>query len=293
MLTTTSSLVASIEKTMSPPPNTSKVEQQKKVFSFDKLFQEKSFFVYIDWTTEETKRAFYIGYGGKNRIGRKKRNNHHTNIMKKYGFKREIVFTTLDENNAKQLEIELISKYRTYVYSEHYVFGANYTVGGDGSRGHKQPPCSEEHKRILSEVNSHPKNEDTKALMKIAAQNRANNPEWRQKMSDVSKKRWEDENYRLKLSKATTGKKRSEEFKKKMSARMRGKKLSEETKRKISKALKGRRPKNLEQLQKNNIGKKRTKETRRKISEAAKKRKGKRGPYKKGKNSEKLIGKRK
>jgi len=45
---------------------------------------ENNFYVYVDWTLEDQPRAFYVGYGGKNRVARKTRNKHHTNIAKKY-----------------------------------------------------------------------------------------------------------------------------------------------------------------------------------------------------------------
>lgn len=190
---------------------------QGKHFTFDKSFQEKPFFVYVDWTTEPSPRPFYVGYGGLARIKKKQRNKHHTNIMNKYGFNRKVVLETLDENTAKQAEISLIAEYKTYAFSEACVFGTNYTIGGDGSRGHKQPALSESHKLAIGRANAHPKTKKTKRLMKIAAQKRANDPSWRQKMSQVSKQRWQNAEYQLKFAKATTGKKRTSKQKKKMS----------------------------------------------------------------------------
>lgn len=94
-------------------------------------------FVYIDWTLEEVSRPFYVGKGDKSRVCRLKRNKHHEHIAEKYGMRREIIFETKDEPEAFRVEIEKIRALRTCVYDDDYVFGANYTVGGDGVSGLK------------------------------------------------------------------------------------------------------------------------------------------------------------
>lgn len=156
------------------------------------------FYVYVDWTTEKIRRPFYVGYGNKVRIRCKRRNKHHTNIKNAFGIQREIVATFDNKKLAEHCEIALIEKHKTFVYAKNYVWGCNYTIGGDGSRGHRQPSPSIACRRASSIANSHPKSDETKALMKIAAQKRAADPNWVQKMREVSLARWKNVAYRQK-----------------------------------------------------------------------------------------------
>ncbi len=160
--------------------------------------KEKMFFVYVDWTTEDIPRPYYVGYGQRIRIINKHRNKHHTSIRQKFGFKREIVLVINNELLAKLIEISLIAELKTYIGVDGYSFGCNYTFGGDGSSGHRQPPCSPEHRQIMSEVNSHPKSDETKRLMSIAAKKRASDPEWIEKMRIVALQRWQNPEHRSK-----------------------------------------------------------------------------------------------
>jgi len=41
----------------------------------------KVFFVYVDWTTEETPRPFYVGKDVVARVRTKKRNRHHMRLV--------------------------------------------------------------------------------------------------------------------------------------------------------------------------------------------------------------------
>lgn len=95
----------------------------------------KKFYVYIDWTTEDVPRPFYVGKGTRQRIGLTYRNKFHSSISEKYGVERKIVLETEDENQAFDLEIKLISEHNTFVYGENYVWGANFTTGGEGASG--------------------------------------------------------------------------------------------------------------------------------------------------------------
>jgi len=91
--------------------------------------KEKIYYVYIDWTTENIPRPFYIGKGSLRRVGLTYRNKLHDNISKKYGVIRKIILETTDENIAFETEIRLISEYKTCVYDENYIWGANFTHG--------------------------------------------------------------------------------------------------------------------------------------------------------------------
>lgn len=94
-------------------------------------------YVYEDWTTEQLPRCFYVGFGCAARIKNERRNKHHSNIKEKYGIYRIVVLTTWDECFAHQQEIYRIALHKTYVYADDYVFGANYTQGGEGgSKSH-------------------------------------------------------------------------------------------------------------------------------------------------------------
>ena len=107
------------------------------------------FYVYIDWTIENPPRPFYVGKGNINRTRRLKRNVLHERISKKYGIKREIIFESDKEELCLLKEIETISLLKTFVNDENYnQIGCNFTVGGEGTTGHKY---SEESKKVLSE----------------------------------------------------------------------------------------------------------------------------------------------
>lgn len=103
----------------------------------------KRYGVYADYTLEPMPRPFYFGKGQPARVKSVKRNQHHTNISVKYGVKRVILLETDDPVEAAAKEIELIANHKTYVYAEDYVFGANYTRGGEGAPGRKYKPTPE------------------------------------------------------------------------------------------------------------------------------------------------------
>ena len=158
----------------------------------------ETYYVYVDWTTEDCPRPYYVGYGLLTRVKSKRRSHHHRNLRLKYGFDRRIELETQDVTVAKQKEIELIAHYKTYVHADGYEFGANYTIGGDGTPGRKSGPISDDHKLAISKANSHPKSDETKTLMRNAMKGRRSDPAWLEKMREVSRKRWQDPEYRAK-----------------------------------------------------------------------------------------------
>jgi len=94
------------------------------------------FYVYVDWTTEDVPRPFYVGKGKLSRVNYRIRNKHHTNIVAKYGLNR-VSQEVNDEQTAFKEERLLIAKLHTYVYDiEYNGLGCNYTKGGEGSSGH-------------------------------------------------------------------------------------------------------------------------------------------------------------
>lgn len=89
------------------------------------------FYVYVDWTTEPTPRPFYVGKGKWSRVQELERNEYHTNISKKYGFRREVIVETTIEQVTLDYEVELIAQLKTqHGLPGHW--GANFTSGGDG-----------------------------------------------------------------------------------------------------------------------------------------------------------------
>lgn len=94
------------------------------------------YFIYLDWTLEEVPRAFYVGKGMLQRIGRRERENDHwKRIARKHGCRREIVFATKDEAFAFDEEKRLIREHKTFYGHPDYVWGANKTEGGEGPAG--------------------------------------------------------------------------------------------------------------------------------------------------------------
>ena len=95
-----------------------------------------------------------------------KHSSHFYSAIKKYGwenFSHEIVADGLSENEAKEMEIELIAELDTM----NRLYGYNSTIGGDGLHGYK---ASEETKRKISEFHTGRKrNEETKRKLSEAA----------------------------------------------------------------------------------------------------------------------------
>jgi hypothetical protein len=155
---------------------------------------EKIFYVYVDFRGDDGK-PFYVGKGAEKRIKNLHRNPLHTNIKKKHGMVRKILFENLSENESFEREIQLIGELQTHI--DHGNGGANFTLGGDGTSGYKH---TEEQKEVKSK----------------SVKKQWEDPEYREQMSESVKKKWEDPEYRKKMSES--GKKMWEdpEFKKKM-----------------------------------------------------------------------------
>jgi hypothetical protein len=95
-------------------------------------------YVYVDWTLELIPRPFYVGKGNEYRIGRRDRDNDHwRHIAEKHGWRRELVMGTKDEAFALAEEKRLIKEHRTFYGHDDYIWGANKTLGGEGTTGAK------------------------------------------------------------------------------------------------------------------------------------------------------------
>jgi hypothetical protein len=186
--------------------------------------------VYVDYTTEENSRPFYVGKGSDHRVKLIKRNKLHTAIAAKYGLDRRVIFETDDELIAFDKERELIVEHNTYIYAGGW--GANFTLGGEGGSGAKFPDRHGE-----------------------------NHPMWGRKHSEESKRKNSESN-KLATSgekNGMFGKHHNEETRKKIGDRSRCRIDSDETRQKKSLAAK-----------RINLGRKHTSLTRQRMSEAAK-----------------------
>jgi len=213
------------------------------------------FKVYVDYTTEELPRPFYVGKGNSSRVSNLKRNKLHTNIANKHGIERRIILETNDESEALNREIELIAEHKTCIYDEGS-WGANFTRGGEGTSGMKH---SEESKRKNSEANKLATSGEKNGMY-----GKHHSEETRKKIGDNQRGWKHTDEAKAAIAEATkrlhTGKKRSEETKRKIAesrkgktpwnkgtkgaqvSHMKGKKHSEETKRKLSESHKGKVP---------------------------------------------------
>jgi hypothetical protein len=94
------------------------------------------FHTYIDWTTEDSPRPFYVGKGTEYRTRNPERNRKHRYVRKHFGHRREVVFTSEDSKACLDREIALVAEHHTYIgdplASE---ISCNFTKGGEGSTG--------------------------------------------------------------------------------------------------------------------------------------------------------------
>jgi hypothetical protein len=115
----------------------------------------KTFQVYEDWTLESPPRCFYVGKGDERRVQFLKRNGLHTRVAKHLGCRRVVIYETLSEDDALQLEVVKIAEHHTYVYdSEYNGVGCNFTRGGDGVTGKRHGP--ETRARIIAALIGRP-----------------------------------------------------------------------------------------------------------------------------------------
>ncbi len=169
---------------------------------------EQKFFVYVDYR-EDDGRPFYVGKGVDCRVRKSKRNPLHTKIKNKHGMVRKVLFETINQQEAFDKEVELIQELKTHVdFGEG---GANFTLGGDGTTGYKwneeqREACKKkwenpEFKQRMSELQKKSwENQDKKERMKATKRKKWEDPEFKEKMSESFKKTWSDPELRKKLS---------------------------------------------------------------------------------------------
>jgi hypothetical protein len=112
-----------------------------------------SYYVYLHKRNDDSS-VFYIGKGhGDRAYTKSSRNKYWKNIVNSVGYTIELAYTDLLEDQALQLEIELIAKYKP---------SCNFTAGGEGVSGMKhslesRQNMSKSHKDVKLSV-EHSKN---------------------------------------------------------------------------------------------------------------------------------------
>ena len=106
--------------------------KEKKFVVYEHLFPNGK--RYIGITSKIPKNRWENGNGYS-----KEHQNVMYNAIQKYGWnniQHNILFENLSFEEAKQIEIELIAKYHTFIHDP-LCNGYNMTLGGEGSLGHK------------------------------------------------------------------------------------------------------------------------------------------------------------
>lgn len=104
--------------------------------SQSKFKVDVTFFVYVDYTAEPTPRPFYVGKGDCHRLRLMKRNAQHERVAATFGINRVVVFSTLNEAEAFEVEAQKISQLHTHVKDPlSQPVASNFTLGGNGARG--------------------------------------------------------------------------------------------------------------------------------------------------------------
>nr|DAL08534.1 MAG TPA_asm: intron associated endonuclease [Caudoviricetes sp.] len=205
--------------------------------------------VYIGITCQKPEKRWANGKGYRH-------NEYFWRAIQKYGwknFKHEILFSDLNEKEAKMKEMELIEQYKSNIPE----FGYNFSSGGESHTGIK---LSEEAKKKISEANKGRlagKNNPLYGVRRCGEDNpfygKSHTEDTKEKIRNKRIGTHLTEETKQKISNATKGENNPRY----------GKTLEEETKIKISEALKGK-----ETWMK---GKTHTDEAKRKISESRKK----------------------
>ena len=193
--------------------------------------------VYIGCTSQNSKDRW--GYGSKYH-----HNEKLTADIKKFGwgsFIHEVLYYGLKEDEAYELEKELIHKYK----SSNPDYGYNKSIGGKTNTGILR---SDEYRRKLSERTSgerhhfYGKHLSEEHRQKISQANMGHSvdEETRRKIGEGNRGKIKSEETVQRWRESRKGYTHSDESKRKISEANRGKLVSEETRRKISEANQGR-----------------------------------------------------
>ena len=113
---------------------------------------QQLFYVYVDYTLEDSPRPFYVGMGNQGRARLLRRNKKHTWVTKQHGQQRTIIFETDIREYAIAREIELIKELDTFNpnIKDYTDIRCNRTRGGEGAPGYKF--TSEQRQRQASAI---------------------------------------------------------------------------------------------------------------------------------------------
>jgi hypothetical protein len=196
---------------------------------------DRIFFVYVDWTLENVPRTFYVGKGNKDRIQKRERNAYWKSIAAKYGWRRDVILATKDEQFALEQEIVTIREFKTYHYDRNDGWGCNFTRDGEGTSGHPRTP-----KQLASLAirnSTHEGQLITAKMIQAAADAKRGKPGHRLGKTNEGARRWcASEDGKKSIIKAIAA---SADSRRGKPACNRGKLHSEETKQKIREARKG------------------------------------------------------
>lgn len=146
------------------------------------------FHTYVDWTSEEVPRPFYVGKGNEYRTRNPERNQKHKHVRNKFGHRREIIFSSQDERECLKLEIQLIQEYHTFYLDDcaDKDIACNFTKGGDGATG--WVPTDSQKKNISDGIKkAHSANPEYAKEIARLAKIRMNDPKFVAKISNVIK----------------------------------------------------------------------------------------------------------
>ena len=184
--------------------------------------------------------TYYVGQGTYDRPYKSHPyRGHKRNTCIKPKDKNQIVIIkdNLTEQEAKDLEIELIAKHGRIDLGEGYLI--NKTDGGEGNNGWI---ASEETKRKMSEAQKGKiLTEETKRKLSKAHKGKILTEDHKRKMSEANKGKSVSEETRKKISEANKGKTHTEESKRKMSEAAKVKIFTEDHRRNLSEAAKGKK----------------------------------------------------
>lgn len=207
--------------------------------------KEKQYFVYIHTSPSNKK---YIGITSMNPPEKRwinghgyKHNYHFTNAINYYGwdnFSHEIIAKNLTENEAMQMERELIAKYNTMDQN----YGYNQTSGGEIDKEYTE----EVRKKISDAAIQNCSTAERRKILSEQAKRQWENNEYKEKMRQIAKDMWQDEEYREKMiSKFKSavgennpfyGKQHTDESKELIRQKAVGRQHTEETREKLSMA---------------------------------------------------------
>lgn len=111
---------------------------------------QKLFYTYVDFTTEDEPRPYYVGKGTLTRVKQRDRNPKWKRISAEYGWDRQIVLEHPDERICLKFEKMLIKVHKTFVLDDldETEIGCNKSIGGQrGPTGYRHTSAAKQKMR--------------------------------------------------------------------------------------------------------------------------------------------------